>query len=183
MPPGELDQETLRAALPYDNEIVVADLPRETYAQLVTFARSRPGTDAFAWIAERDIPRPATVTVATTDYLATVAPGYRDFFKGTDLKKIIKTDGALPIGRALKLAIQISSGIGFAHRSGLVHADVKPQNILVTREDIVKVTDFGIAQALTTFKRLRERHERQQASEISALKRRTTKASAALDDA
>lgn len=73
-----------------------------------------------------------------------------EFVDGTDLKKIIKTDGALPISRALKLGIQISSGIGFAHRSGLVHADVKPQNILVTREDIVKVTDFGIAQALTT---------------------------------
>lgn len=73
-----------------------------------------------------------------------------EFVDGTDLKKIIKTDGALSVARALKLAIQICGGIGFAHRSGLVHADVKPQNILVTREDVVKVTDFGIAQALST---------------------------------
>jgi eukaryotic-like serine/threonine-protein kinase len=72
-----------------------------------------------------------------------------EFVEGEDLKKIIRTQGALPVDRALNLAIQICGGIGFAHRAGLVHADVKPQNILVTKEDIVKVTDFGIAQALT----------------------------------
>ncbi len=72
-----------------------------------------------------------------------------EFVEGTDLKKIIKTDGALGINRALNLAIQICGGIGFAHRAGLVHADVKPQNILVAKDDVVKVTDFGIAQALS----------------------------------
>jgi serine/threonine-protein kinase len=72
-----------------------------------------------------------------------------EFVEGQDLKRIIKAEGALPVDRALKLAIQICAGIGFAHRAGLVHADVKPQNILVTRGDLVKVTDFGIAQALS----------------------------------
>ncbi|MBK8035016.1 MAG: protein kinase [Chloroflexi bacterium] len=72
-----------------------------------------------------------------------------EFVEGNDLKRIIKTDGALPIERVLKLGIQICAGIGFSHRSGLVHADVKPQNILITRNDTVKVLDFGIAQAFT----------------------------------
>lgn len=72
-----------------------------------------------------------------------------EMVEGQDLKKIIKTRGALPIDLALNLAIQICMGIGFAHRSNLVHADVKPQNILVTPENVVKVTDFGIAQALS----------------------------------
>lgn len=72
-----------------------------------------------------------------------------EFVEGQDLKKIIKAEAPLPVDRALALAIQICAGIGFAHRAGLVHADVKPQNILVTRDDIVKVTDFGIAQAFT----------------------------------
>ena len=72
-----------------------------------------------------------------------------EFIEGQDLKKFIKTDGALVPERALNLAIQICAGIGFAHRAGLVHADVKPQNILVTRDETVKVTDFGIAQALS----------------------------------
>lgn len=72
-----------------------------------------------------------------------------EFVEGQDLKRIIKTDGVLSVDRALKLSIQLCNGIGFAHRAGLVHADVKPQNILVTRGDIVKVTDFGIAQAFS----------------------------------
>jgi serine/threonine-protein kinase len=72
-----------------------------------------------------------------------------EFVEGQDLKKIIKARGALPVDRVVDLAIQICGGIGYAHRSGLVHADVKPQNILVTSQDIVKVTDFGIAQALS----------------------------------
>jgi serine/threonine-protein kinase len=71
-----------------------------------------------------------------------------EFIEGQDLKRIIKADGALNVDRAINLAIQICGGIGFAHRAGLVHADVKPQNILVTKDDVVKVTDFGIAQAL-----------------------------------
>lgn len=72
-----------------------------------------------------------------------------EFVEGQDLKRIIKSEGACSPDRALNLAIQICAGIGFAHRAGLVHADVKPQNILVTREEVVKVTDFGIAQALS----------------------------------
>ncbi len=68
---------------------------------------------------------------------------------GEDLKKLIKKRGALPLDRALHLGIQICDGIGFAHRSGMVHADVKPHNILINRDGVVKVTDFGIAQALS----------------------------------
>lgn len=72
-----------------------------------------------------------------------------ELVEGTDLKKVIKGYGALPIERALNIATQMCAGIGYAHRSGLVHADVKPQNILITPEDVIKVTDFGIAQALS----------------------------------
>jgi serine/threonine-protein kinase len=72
-----------------------------------------------------------------------------EMVEGTDLKKIIRDEGALPIDRALDIGVQICAGVGYAHRSGLVHADVKPQNILITPQDVVKVTDFGIAQALS----------------------------------
>ncbi len=68
---------------------------------------------------------------------------------GSDLKAIIRDQqGPLPVELALHYAIQICAGIGFAHRAGIVHADIKPQNILVTRDRIVKVTDFGIAQII-----------------------------------
>ena len=72
-----------------------------------------------------------------------------EIIEGQDLKKIIRTHGALPFDRALNYSIQICAGLGFAHRSHLVHADVKPQNILINRDDIIKITDFGIAQAVT----------------------------------
>lgn len=71
-----------------------------------------------------------------------------EYVKGEDLKKYIREKSPLDVERALYFAIQICAGIGFAHRAGLVHADIKPQNILLTdKDDIVKVTDFGIAQA------------------------------------
>ncbi|MBZ0301649.1 MAG: protein kinase, partial [Anaerolineae bacterium] len=72
-----------------------------------------------------------------------------EYVEGLDLKKIIRREGMLSVDLSLDLAIQICAGIGFAHRAGIVHADVKPQNILVTEDYRVKVTDFGIAQALT----------------------------------
>ena len=72
-----------------------------------------------------------------------------ELVNGQDLKKIIRSHGALGINRALNLAIGICGGIGYAHQNGIVHADIKPQNILVTRDDVVKITDFGIAQALS----------------------------------
>lgn len=70
-----------------------------------------------------------------------------ELIDGDDLKKKIRTDAPLPIDKVLDISIKICAGIGYAHRAGLVHADVKPQNVLLV-ENNVKVTDFGIAQAL-----------------------------------
>ncbi len=72
-----------------------------------------------------------------------------EYIEGQDLKKLIRASAPFTIDRALHFAIQICAGVGYAHRAGLVHADVKPQNILITVDDQVKVTDFGIAQALS----------------------------------
>lgn len=86
-------------------------------------------------------------TRGTTHYMV------MEFVEGPDLKRVIRGDGSgqpLALDLALHYAIQICAGIGFAHRAGIVHADVKPQNVLVNANDqIIKVTDFGIAQALS----------------------------------
>ncbi|MGH2521329.1 MAG: protein kinase domain-containing protein [Anaerolineales bacterium] len=73
-----------------------------------------------------------------------------EYIEGKDLKALIKEGSAFKLERALDLTIQICAGIGYAHRAGLVHCDVKPQNILVTADGRVKITDFGIARALAT---------------------------------
>ncbi len=71
-----------------------------------------------------------------------------EYVDGKDLKKLIRESAPFPVERALHIGIQICAGVGYAHRAELVHADVKPQNVLVTADDHVKVTDFGIAQAI-----------------------------------
>jgi eukaryotic-like serine/threonine-protein kinase len=76
-----------------------------------------------------------------------------EYVEGQTLKEIVRQYNAqgktMPVGRALDLSVQISDGIGYAHRAGLVHCDVKPQNVLVTRDDRIKVADFGIARAVS----------------------------------
>ena len=71
-----------------------------------------------------------------------------ELVEGEDLKAVIRRDGPLDVSRALTLAREICSGVGQAHTAGIVHCDLKPQNILVTASGHVKVTDFGIARAL-----------------------------------
>lgn len=73
-----------------------------------------------------------------------------EFMPGTDLKTLNKQKERFPVPEALELMIQACGGIGYAHRAGLVHCDVKPHNMLVTPEGRLKVTDFGIARALST---------------------------------
>lgn len=69
---------------------------------------------------------------------------------GTDLKTLLSQNGRLPLDQAIPLLIQACSGIGYAHRAGLVHCDIKPHNMLVTPDLRLKVTDFGIARALAS---------------------------------
>ena len=73
-----------------------------------------------------------------------------EYVPGTDLKTLIKQRGHFSLEEAVPLMIQACAGIGYAHRSGLVHCDVKPQNMLVTPDMRLKVADFGIVRALTT---------------------------------
>ena len=73
-----------------------------------------------------------------------------EYVPGTDLKTLIKQRGRYTPEEAIPLLIQACAGIGYAHRAGLVHCDVKPQNMLVTPDMRLKVTDFGIARALST---------------------------------
>jgi serine/threonine-protein kinase len=68
--------------------------------------------------------------------------------EGENLKELVVRSGRLSVRRALELALDVANGLAFAHEHGLVHRDVKPQNVLLSREGEVKVTDFGIARSL-----------------------------------
>jgi serine/threonine protein kinase len=67
---------------------------------------------------------------------------------GENLKDFVRRRGPLPVEEALALTAQIARGLAFAHEHGVVHRDVKPQNVLLDGSGTAKVTDFGIARSL-----------------------------------
>jgi serine/threonine-protein kinase len=73
-----------------------------------------------------------------------------EYVKGKTLKDIIKQVGKMNYETAISVAIQIAKALDCAHRNNIIHRDVKPQNILVTEDGIMKVTDFGIAKSTTS---------------------------------
>ena len=69
---------------------------------------------------------------------------------GKDLKTLLRQRGRYSVEDAIPLIVQACAGIGYAHRAGLVHCDIKPHNMIVTPDGRLKVTDFGIARAMST---------------------------------
>ncbi|WP_129672075.1 Stk1 family PASTA domain-containing Ser/Thr kinase [Candidatus Chloroploca sp. Khr17] len=70
-----------------------------------------------------------------------------EYVDGTDLKTLILREGPLPVARAIDLATQIARGLQAAHRAGMIHRDIKPQNVIVTHDGQAHVTDFGVAKS------------------------------------
>lgn len=73
-----------------------------------------------------------------------------ELVEGITLKKYIEKRGKLPYKEAVSIAIQIANGMEAAHKRHIIHRDIKPQNIIISKEGRVKVTDFGIAKAATS---------------------------------
>ena len=71
-----------------------------------------------------------------------------EYVEGETLKDRIRRHGRLPVSEAVAYAIEIARALGAAHAQGIVHRDVKPQNVLIDEEGSAKVTDFGIARTL-----------------------------------
>ena len=72
-----------------------------------------------------------------------------EFIDGRSLADLIRTQGVLDADRAAEVASEVAAALGIAHRSGVIHRDVKPGNVLITSDGQVKVADFGIATVLS----------------------------------
>lgn len=73
-----------------------------------------------------------------------------EYIDGTTLKQYIQKNGPLSNEESVNIMIQLTSALAHAHENHIVHRDIKPQNILIDENGVVKITDFGIAVALTS---------------------------------
>ena len=73
-----------------------------------------------------------------------------ELVEGITLKKYIEKRGRIPFKEAVSIAIQVANGLDAAHKHNIVHRDIKPQNIIISKEGKVKVTDFGIAKVASS---------------------------------
>lgn len=127
------------------NRIVAVKILRESFAEDPNF-RARFQSEAQA---AANLAHPNIVTVYDFGQDGNRSYIVMEYIEGRDLKGVIRAEAPLPIDRAIDLMVQACAALGYAHRAGLVHCDVKPQNLIVTPDGRLKVTDFGIARAIS----------------------------------
>jgi eukaryotic-like serine/threonine-protein kinase len=71
-----------------------------------------------------------------------------EYVQGRTLRDVVKSEGRLPIRRAMEVVADVCGALDFSHRNGIVHRDIKPANVMITEAGAVKVMDFGIARAV-----------------------------------
>lgn len=123
--------------------LVAVKVLREQYAGDPSFlARFKQEARAAAGLAHQNI-------VSVYDVGSDQGNQYivMEYVEGASLKQLILQGAPFPIPRVIGLSMQILAALSFAHQKGLIHRDIKPQNVLVTPDGQVKVTDFGIARA------------------------------------
>ncbi len=95
-------------------------------------------------------PNIVTIYDAGEDHdLSYIAMEYLD---GHDLKEHARSDNLLPIREVIRLVAEVAEALGYAHGKGVVHRDIKPANIMYLKSGVAKVTDFGIARAMSSSK-------------------------------
>lgn len=82
-----------------------------------------------------------------------------EYVHGRSLRQLLEVNGRLSVAETLRLGRQLASALAYAHRQGVLHCDVKPENILIDEHGVAKLTDFGIADVVTRTLRPEEARE------------------------
>ncbi len=132
------------------------DLMLDRYIAIKVLRKDYSANDAFQnnfrmeARSAANLSHPNIVTVHDFGFADNLLFIVMEFIPGKDLKQLIRERGRFSVETGIPLIIQACAGLGYAHRAGLVHCDVKPHNMLVSTDGRLKVTDFGIARALAT---------------------------------
>ena len=133
-----------RARRARDGQVVALKVLREQYAADAEFVeRFQREARAVA-----SLTHPNMVQVYESGQAGGVHFIAMEFVEGQDLKRYLRAHGPLPAAEAVRIAVAVCEALEYAHRRGIIHRDIKPQNILLRGDGTVKVTDFGIARAL-----------------------------------
>ena len=89
---------------------------------------------------------PNIVTIYDVGKTGKIAYMAMEFLEGQLLKEILDVHTAMSVDRIADIAAQVADALAYAHENGIVHRDIKPANIMLVRSNVVKITDFGIAQ-------------------------------------
>jgi eukaryotic-like serine/threonine-protein kinase len=94
------------------------------------------------------VSHPNIVAITTAEKQENVFFIVMEYVQGETLEHLIEAKGALDVGRALDFTCQICNGLDHAHSQGVIHRDLRPANVLITENDMVKVADFGTSRFL-----------------------------------
>jgi serine/threonine-protein kinase len=127
-------------------------LERTVAVKTVNMALEREGVEKYEARfyqearAAGSLNHPNIVTVYDVGKEGDVAYMAMEFIEGVEVRSMIAQGHAVPVAQAVSIAAQVAEGLGYAHQHGVVHRDVKPANIMVIKDGLVKITDFGIAR-------------------------------------
>jgi Tol biopolymer transport system component len=125
-------------------EVAIKVLPQEVSADPGRLARfDREARSASA------LNHPNIVTIYEVGSADAISYICMELVLGRTLRNLL-AEGPLPLKRLLALAVQMADGLARAHEAGIVHRDLKPENVMVTREGLVKILDFGLAKRVDT---------------------------------
>ena len=128
------------------NRMVAVKVLKQEFSENATFvSKFRVEAQAAAGLMHPNIVNVYDVGEEKSSYYIIM-----ELVNGITLKKYIEKKGKLSPREAVTVAIQVAIGLAAAHRNHIIHRDIKPQNIIISKEGKVKVTDFGIAKASTS---------------------------------